>query len=424
MDIVPSTSVTRYENYLKIKEYGQSPEVANSFIQLLGKKAPQYIQAALTAVQAKDDLMDCSPRSIFISALRAATLGLTCDPYLGHAYIVPYKNKKGKPEANFQPGWHGIQHMALRTGKYAYINVAPIYQGETVVEDRISGEITIEGSLAVTAIPIGLIASFKLLTGYKKSIFMTNEELEDHGRKYSKGYSKPDGIWQTNKKIAYHKTILLKLLRTYGYLDPNDAAILDEIEEGVETIDVDLPEENAVTIIDSKPLSTAEANKALGMDDVDNDFIVALKPDPMTEFLVETFAVDKPVDKPAEQKPKTNGDKWARPMSPETLKEALQRKAAKANPATEKQINLTRILFLEHFAEREDERHQAQEYLTGHKHFNEIEPEMISAILDWMKPEKATDGSGSYVLGKDAKIEMTMVARKFMEDQGQQTLAI
>ena len=122
--------------------------------------------------------------------------------------------------------------------------------------------------------------------------------------------------------------------------------------------------------------------------------------------------------------PKPNGGKYARPMSPETLKEALQRKAAKANPATEKQINLTRILFLEHFAEREDERHQAQEYLTGHKSFKDIEPEMVSAILDWMKPEKATDGSGSYVLGRDAKIELTMVARKFMEDQGQQTLAI
>lgn len=420
MDIVTSKALVTYEKYQKIKEYGQSPEVTNNFVQLLGRAAPQYIQSALTAVQANETLMDCSPRSIFRAALRAATLGLSCDPSLGHAYIVPYKNKdKGVIEANFQPGWRGIQYMALRTGKYAYINVSPIYQGETVIEDRITGDLKIEGSLTLSTVPVGLIASFKLLSGYKKSIYMTNEELEDHGRKYSKGYSRSDSIWKTNQKIAYHKTILLKLLRTYGYLSPNDTAVLNE-DEDFETVDVELPEENAVTIIDSKPLSTAEANKALGMDDVDNDFIVAPKPDPMTEFLVETFAVDKP----AEQKPKTNGDKWARPMSPETLKEALQRKAAKANPATEKQINLTRILFLEHFAEREDERHQAQEYLTGHKHFNEIEPEMISAILDWMKPEKATDGSGSYVLGKDAKIEMTMVARKFMEDQGQQTLAI
>ena len=125
-----------------------------------------------------------------------------------------------------------------------------------------------------------------------------------------------------------------------------------------------------------------------------------------------------------EPKATNNGDKWARPMHPEVLKEALQIKSAKANPATDKQINLTRVLLLEHFADREDERHQAQEYLTGHKSFKDIEPEMISAILDWMKPEKATDGSGAYVLGKDAKVELTMVARKFMEDLGQQALAI
>ncbi len=145
-------------------------------------------------------------------------------------------------------------------------------------------------------------------------------------------------------------------------------------------------------------------------------------PDTLTDFLVETFAVDAPSK--VEVKATNNGDKWARPMQPEILKEALQKKASKANPATEKQINLVRVLLLEYFSDREDERHQAQEYLTGHKSFKDIEPTMISAILDWMKPEKATDGSGAYVLGKDAKIELTMVARKFMEEHGQQQLNI
>jgi phage recombination protein Bet len=117
-------------------------------------------------------------------------------------------------------------------------------------------------------------------------------------------------------------------------------------------------------------------------------------------------------------------NKWARPMSPEVLKEALQIKVAKAKPASEKQTNLVRVLLMEHFADREDERHQAQEYLTGHKSFKDIEPEMISAILDWMKPTPNIDGSGSYELNKDAKLELTMVARQFMADLGQQTLAI
>lgn len=121
---------------------------------------------------------------------------------------------------------------------------------------------------------------------------------------------------------------------------------------------------------------------------------------------------------------KTIKNKWARPMPPEVLKEALQRKAAKSNPASEKQINLVRVLLVEHFADREDERHQAQEFLTGHKSFKDIEPTMISAILDWMKPTQSSDGSGAYELDKNAKIELTMVARQFMEDLGQQTLAI
>ena len=392
-----SKAITTYGNYQKIKAYGQSPEVLNTFVQLLGKSAPHYIQSALIAVQTNETLMECTPRSIFRSALRAATLGLSCDPSLGHAYIVPYKNKEtGEKEAQFQPGWHGVQQMAIRTGKYAYINVSSVCEGEKVVEDRITGDLKIEGGLTGSPDTVGLIASFKLLTGYKKSIYMSNEELEDHGRKYSKSYNRPDSIWKTNKKAAYHKTIILKLLRTYGYLDPMDMAALEHIEdEDLGVIDSELPSEDEVTIIDSKPLSTEDANKLLGIED----------------------------DEEKEpQKPAVN--KYARPMEPEVLKEALQTKAAKAKPANEKQINLARVLLVEHFADREDELRQAQEYLTGHKHFSEIEPEMISALLDWMKPEKATDGSGAYVLNKDAKIELTMASRKLMEDKGQQTLEI
>ena len=409
-----SKALTTYNNYLKIKAYGQSPEVTNSFVQLLGKSAPHYIQSALIAVQTNETLMECTPRSIFRSALRAATLGLSCDPSLGHAYIVPYKNKDtGEKEAQFQPGWHGVQHMALRTGKYEYINVSPVYEGEQVTEDRITGELKIEGSPSGSKNTIGLIASFKLLSGYKKSIYMSNEELEDHGRKYSKMYSRSDSIWKTNKKIAYHKTILLKLLRTYGYIDPMDAAVLDEVEnEEADTTSLDLPSEDAVTIIDSKPLSTKEANKLLGFEEDDDEPEVEQAPVMEVEIDVATEA----------PKPVTN--KYARPMDPEVLRDALHAKAAKARPANEKQTNLVRVLLIEHFADREDERRQAQEFLTGHKHFSEIEPEMISALLDWMKPEKNPDGSGSYVLNKDAKLELTMVARKFMEDKGQQTFDI
>jgi hypothetical protein len=143
----------------------------------------------------------------------------------------------------------------------------------------------------------------------------------------------------------------------------------------------------------------------------------------VVEIESEPESFERDVDEIVEAQ-KAIKNKWARPMSPEVLREALQKKASMSKPASDKQTNLVRVLLLEHFADRDDERHQAQEYLTGHKTFSDIEPEMITALLDWMKPEKNPDGSGSYVLNKDAKIELTMVARQFMKELGQEKLEI
>jgi len=396
-------------NYQNIVSYGRSHEVMETFSRLVGRNAPHYVQSAIIAVQSNERLMQCTPRSIFSSALRAATLRLSCDPAIGHAWLVPYKNKSGVIEAQFQAGWKGVQHMALRTGKYRYINVSPVYEGEEVVEDRITGSLKIEGGVTSPKKEKGLIASFALLSGLQKSIYMTNEEMEAHGKKYSKGYNKADGIWTTNKPAAYHKTILLKLLRTYGYLDPSDAAVLDD--EQVEVSDLELPAESDVTIVEHKPIPAGEVNRLLGFDPDEPE------PEPESEsepVILTPGADEKPVSK----------GKYSRPMQPEVLREALQTKAAKANPASEKQTNLVRVLLLEHFADRDDERHQAQECLTGQKSFSNIDPKMITALLDWMKPIKNPDGSGSYILDKDAKLELTMAARQFMEDLGQERLEI
>jgi recombination protein RecT len=298
-----NTAITPYENYKKIVDYANSPEVMNIFTQVLGREAPHYVQSAILAVKMNERLMECTPRSIFNAALRAATLRLSCDPSLGHAFLVPYKNK-GTAEAQFQPGWKGIQHLALRSGKYGYINVSDIWNGEEVEEDRITGDLLIVGIPKSPKVSIGLIASFKLLAGMKKSIYMSNEELEAHGAKYSKSYSRSDSIWKTNKRVAYHKTILLKLLRNYGYISPLEASILSEDEQS-EVSDLNMPNIEDVTIIEKPKLSKSEINRSLGLNDDEEvidgkfseelpDFIVRPQPDPMTDFLVETFAVDAP----------------------------------------------------------------------------------------------------------------------------------
>ena len=258
-----------YENYKKIMAYGRSPEVVKAFKEVLCAEAPMYIQSAITAVQSNPALHVCSPRSIYSAALRAATLRLSCDPAIGHAYIVPRRNH-GKWEAQFQAGWRGIQHMALRTGQYQYINVSKVYDGEEIQEDRITGELSITGQPKIPKKDIGLIASFGLVNGYRKSIYMSYEELEAHGRRYSKSYGKPDSIWTTNKELAYHKTIILKLLRTYGMLSPHDVALL-ESEDNDGLGELDLPDDSTIVLEAPQPKTIEEINKSLGYDDDEDD---------------------------------------------------------------------------------------------------------------------------------------------------------
>jgi len=329
-----STAVTKYDNYLKIKTYGQSPEVLNTFVQLLGRTAPHYIQSALIAVQANELLMECTPRSIFSSALRAATLRLSCDPALGHAWLVPYKNnnKGGIYEAQFQAGWKGVQHLAIRTGKYRYINVSPVFEGEEVIEDRITGSLKIEGGVTSPKREKGLIASFALLSGLQKSIYMTNEEMDAHGKKYSKGYNKVGGIWTTNKPAAYHKTILLKLLRTYGYLDPSDAAILED-EQG-EVGDLELPDEADVTIVEQEPIPAEEINDLLGFDDDPDPEPVQLMPRVTTEPVENTMTIEDACKvETSDNPPKRYGDLPIPELSARFNELTKQLKANNLDPA-------------------------------------------------------------------------------------------
>jgi len=114
---------------------------------------------------------------------------------------------------------------------------------------------------------------------------MTHEELENHGKQYSKSYGRSDSIWTTNKSAAYHKTILLKLLRTYGYLEPSDAAILED-EQG-EAIDLELPSESEVTIVEHTPIPANKVNKLLGFEGDDEPDV-----EPENVSLTDTMTIE------------------------------------------------------------------------------------------------------------------------------------
>lgn len=246
----PTRSLTKYD---RVKAVMRSDEAVERFAEVLGNaNARGYISSVLLAVAQNTALQECSPQSIMTSAMRAATLKLTVDPSLGQAYIVPFKGA-----ATFVIGYKGLEQLALRTGKYRHINVATIFEGQTVVENQLKGIHSIQG-LPETRVPIGYLLYFELRDGYAKTFYMTIEEIAEHAQRYSKSFGKPTSPWTTNFAEMCKKTVMRLGLIRYGYFDPNDSlamATVDDQEPEAESIDAEWME-RAVAAEEAKPAKT------------------------------------------------------------------------------------------------------------------------------------------------------------------------
>lgn len=138
------------------------------------------------------------------------------------AYVIPYGTK-----AQFQMGYKGFIELAMRTGSYININVSNVKDGEYKGKSRLTGEydwefIANEEMRDKTEI-IGYVAFFKLKNGFEKTLYMTNKEIDEHLKEFSKAYAyknKKGNIFNSasNKEKMFSKTVIKALLRTYGIL--------------------------------------------------------------------------------------------------------------------------------------------------------------------------------------------------------------
>lgn len=209
----------------------RSVKIRNRFEDMLGENAGSFINSVLTTVNSNDKLKVCSPASILSAASTAAALKLPIIPSLGLAYIVPYKVQGGY-QAAFQIGWKGFVQLAMRSGQYRRINGAKVYEGQIKEIDFVTGE-PIRGEKISDKL-VGYIAYFELINGFRKTLYMTIEELKEHARKYSQSYAydlksgRRSSVWSTNFDAMAKKTVVKLLLSRYGIIniDSNSADIL------------------------------------------------------------------------------------------------------------------------------------------------------------------------------------------------------
>jgi recombination protein RecT len=225
----------------RIRQYAEMDEVKRRFINLLGEKDGRaYVESIVIAVSNNESLQGCTPKSIMVSAMRAASLKLSVDPILKQAHLVAY----GK-EAQLIPDYHGLVQLSVSTGYYEKApHVSEVWEGEEVKVNRFTGEVEIGGEKTSGEV-IGWCGYFKAKNGTERWLYMTNEECDEHGKKYNPGgYNSKRSAWNTDRDKMRRKTVLRQLVSRWGNFSPQVQSVLMQDEAAIEVQAEDLPDDN------------------------------------------------------------------------------------------------------------------------------------------------------------------------------------
>lgn len=200
-----------------------------------GKDGQRFITSIVSAVTANPALKECTNQSILSGALLGESLKLSPSPQLGQYYLVPYKNnKEGIIEAQFQMGYKGYIQLAIRSGQYKKINVLAIKEGELEYFDPLNEEIKVNLMIdkwdeREKAETVGYYAMFEYINGFRKAIYWSKSQMENHAITYSPGYRAKKGatFWEKNFDAMAYKTMLRQLISKWGIMSIDMQAAFD-----------------------------------------------------------------------------------------------------------------------------------------------------------------------------------------------------
>lgn len=220
-------------------------QIANSLPSMM--KPQVVIQAAITSMMKKPELMECTGHSLISCVLTASQLGLMFDDFLGEGYLIPFNNsRKGVKECQFIPGYRGLCKLARNSGQVKSIKAVPVYEGdkfyhEEGLNDRLehtpSGE---ENPDKITHV----YAIIKYLNGGYEFVVVTRKKIEqtrDESKNYIFAKNKAETVWAKHFEDMAKKTAVRRLLK----MAPLSAevsralAIDDAADMGLQNLSID-----------------------------------------------------------------------------------------------------------------------------------------------------------------------------------------
>lgn len=197
----------------KLKAVLSADSVKQQFENALARESGPFVASLIELFGNDAYLQQCDPNKVVMEALKAASLKLPINKSLGFASIIGRK-VKGEMEPQFQIDYKGYIQLAQRSGQIINLNAGPVPVGLNVEHDFRSGETNFTGEPTGDEAQ-GYFAYVKLASGFEKTAYMTTEEIQSHGKRYSAAYERTYSPWKTEFPKMATKTVLKQLISKY-----------------------------------------------------------------------------------------------------------------------------------------------------------------------------------------------------------------
>ena len=239
--------ITKPKTQVTFSGFMTSDGIKKKVNEIIGNKerGSRFISSIVSAVSTNPQLGQCENASILSGALLGESLNLSPSPQLGRYYLVPFKDKTRGMVAQFILGYKGYLELAQRSGQYKDINVIEVKEGEYKGRNSLNGnptfEFIVDDDIRDTKETIGYMATFTLINGFTKTIYMTKKQMEEHALQYSSGYRADKKnktaytFWTKDFDGMAFKTLLRQLISKWGIMSidmqnayEGDMAVINE----------------------------------------------------------------------------------------------------------------------------------------------------------------------------------------------------
>lgn len=213
-----------------LKSVLESPQVKDRIKEILGRNAATFATSVIQIASQNEMLANAEPTSIVNAAMTATTLNLPLNNALGQSYLVPFneKQKDGtwKVKAQFILGYKGLKQLAIRSAQYRHIYAKAVYKGQKIEDESFLGY-KFDWKAKESEEVIGYASYYQLLNGFESLLYMSNDEIMAHGKKFSQTFKKGFGKWVDDYEKMALKTV------TKLHLNSGEAPLSIEMQTAI-----------------------------------------------------------------------------------------------------------------------------------------------------------------------------------------------